>query len=236
MLSRNSNNFYYYIFIVLFVACTNSNDNQNKAVFVNCDFCVRESQIDYIERYKVLQASYEDLSKADNQIKFYCCFPKNFNEFELLFGYVDISQNNYDTLIMKGNEYIITDKEAPLYDYANEYIDTFFDRLESVSKNIKIKNVIEIAFAGVWDSDGVNIFQLYLQGDMIEYFKNYLILLDKYTDKEILSFWHFYFDGPHPKNYQKDFDELYKRYSEQNMRIASLMKEAYLELLTEKKH
>lgn len=57
--------------------------------------------------------------------------------------------------------------------------------------------------------------------------------MGNFSSEDIISFWRFYIDGPHPDNYQKDFEELYRRYRTENAQVAELMKKAYEELLLE---
>lgn len=58
-------------------------------------------------------------------------------------------------------------------------------------------------------------------------------VLEPKSKKDIISFWKYYFDGPHPENYKNDFDELHKRYSAHSKRVGDIMKTAYEELIEE---
>ncbi len=60
-----------------------------------------------------------------------------------------------------------------------------------------------------------------------------MLLLSKYTDNQIKSFWYFLFDGPHPQNYQKEFEKIHAAIAEINPRIAYFMQEAFDRLLSE---
>ncbi len=64
-------------------------------------------------------------------------------------------------------------------------------------------------------------------------FKGAIKIFENQKDEDIKSFWHFYFDSPHPESYKEDFEVLYNRYAEKDERVAKLMKEEFEKLLSE---
>lgn len=115
-------------------------------------------------------------------------FPNNFKDFKAVFGWNDK-----------------LDKANVLYDDANKYIDLYFKLiLQSKYVNYKSK-AINICTGAKWEADAVGYFQ-----DKIHYFiKNdtdFVLLLNDLKEKQINSFWNFYFDKEnliYPKELEK---------------------------------
>jgi len=153
----------------------------------------------------------------DHQLNFYNVFPNNYEEFKELFGYTEIDAFN--------------DGFGPLYMESEKYIKIFFTKIV-VDKKLLINKAINISVQGIWQADGVGFFKIYMMSEVKEHLDFYLNNLAERSQSDILGFWHFYFDGPHPESYMKDYELLYKRVMELDNEIAKLMREAYQELLT----
>lgn len=149
-----------------------------------------------------LKNAYQKLSsspsKLEYQQEYFDFFPSTFTTFNNLFGY-----SNNDPW---GNS--INDFSSPLYNEAETYIFTFFS-LDRIDKVLFYNRIINISINGRWYADGVNYFKHNLE-DTIKKNKDYFFtILSKRSDKEIKSFWYFYFDGPHPINtFPTEFDEV----------------------------
>jgi hypothetical protein len=183
------------------------------------------------ESAKLLIALSNNLNSLENQKKYFNFFPNNFTEFNDIFGYKEIPDSFYDTIDLKDFGKIDHSQfNGPLYENSGIYIDIFFQKLK-INTRDRVKKNIDICLFAKWDADGVNMYQMYLQDDFISLLNIYSVELENKTNEEILSVWHFFYDGPHPENYQKDYEELYKRYKNKNPRIAKLMKQSYEKLL-----
>ena len=76
--------------------------------------------------------------------------------------------------------------------------------------------------------------QEYLRDDLI--YQNIPLsakVLAKKEDREVAGLFYFLYDGPHPDNYKKGYEHLYKELRQVNPRVASLLKLAYEKLLSE---
>ena len=170
------------------------------------------------ERAKILKNYLSKFPDNIAQEKFYYYFPNSFDEFKSIFGYYEVSMSGADF--------------GPLYDESQKYIDAFFN-IKNISPSKITKRAINIAKEGHWQADGINIFQLYLQEDLTNNLTRYIEELKMEREDIINSFWYFYFDGPNPENYKKDYELLYQKVKKIDTEIAELMKQAYEKVLSE---
>lgn len=108
--------------------------------------------------------------------------------------------------------------------------------LESISKRKKIGILIKIAMGGDWDADDISYFQNLVQIQIASEIQISTELMGNLLGEEVRSFWHFYFDGPHPENLQSEYNQLYDRVSKIDQGVANLMKESYQTLLEQSDH
>ena len=80
---------------------------------------------------------------------------------------------------------------------------------------------------GRWYADGVGHFQHGMQEKLKSDTNLFLDLLSKRSDKDIKSFWYFYFDSPHPI---KELPEELQKIKDSNSKIYSLMELALKEV------
>ena len=152
----------------------------------------------------------------ENERRFYSALPNTFEEFRIIYT-----------------------KRHKLKDGRNLYLsidyhfETLLPNLYYIKKEVIIKKLLSISLNGNWEPDAISLFQKSVQLQ----FASEVILackaLKSHSDSEILSFWYFYFDGPHPESYKMDFEVLFSRYNKVNSRIADLMKQSYQKLLRE---
>ena len=152
--------------------------------------------------------------KLEFERLFFCAFPKSFAKMKELFGYE------------KG-------KSAPLYDYPLGYnIIRKFETLNSIDKESYYNKYIDICLNGVWEADNIRAgfgFRTRILSDT----NDACNILIKRTDKEIVSVFRFFYDGPHPKNNQDLYDELYKTLSNKDERLLMLLKFSFEKLKEE---
>ena len=152
--------------------------------------------------YPKLSSSYEGMYDYE----YFRVFPKSFKMLNALFGYSDDPLGRVEF-----------DENRPLYDVHMEYIGAFF-KLD-IKKKEHYKRVIEISLNGRWYADGINYFQHGMREKLKQDLELFCELLSGYTDKEIQSFWYFYFDGPHPADTIPEELEKVKQINERIYRL-----------------
>ncbi|HDP54665.1 MAG TPA: hypothetical protein ENN24_03155 [Bacteroidetes bacterium] len=174
------------------------------------------------------------LSEEDEEL-FFSALPNNFSEFESFYGI----------------RYQLKDGRK-LFLSSSYHYNTLVPNLFYVDKKLITKKLIQISINGYYaedkqissmDFDSIsslsNLFDAtaeFQRSIQLYFASNVAItcqIINELSSDKILSFWTFYFDGPHPDNYQKDFEELQRRYEEYDPRIANLMKQSYEKLLSE---
>lgn len=107
----------------------------------------------------------------------------------------------------------------------------FYEASKVIPLEVYYRKMISVAIGGF--SDGADGYY-YGLGPIDDNDPLFISLLEERTDDEIASYFYFIYDGPHPKNYQSDYNSRYKRINKISSRIAGLMKKAYEKLLSEK--
>ncbi|PTD14015.1 SH3 domain-containing protein [Flavobacterium columnare] len=126
------------------------------------------------------QNSAKELEKtfiSKNEKLFLDNFPDSFNKFKSIFGWNDKLE-----------------KPNLLYNNANEYIDYFFTLVSKPKYKIYQNKIIKISINGKWEADAVGYFQTKLHS-IIKTNKDFVNLLSSLNEKDISSFWRFYFDS-----------------------------------------
>ena len=145
------------------------------------------------------------------QRQFFNEFPNTFREFDQLYGYNDK-----------------TSKGAILYKDAEKHLLGLFNNLKSINDTLYYRKIVNIAIGGTWEADAVNFFQYGLINRMESKPGLIVFFLRRMNEKKVKSFWHFYFDEPHP---QKDIPDALKRIKALNKNIYRLMVKAHKESL-----
>ncbi len=172
------------------------------------------------------------LSKEDEK-RFFLALPNNFDEFISFYG----------------TKYQLKDGRK-LFLSCSYHYNILLPNLFYIDDKLITEKLIRISLGGHYvqekqissmDLDSISSLSNLLdataefQRNIQLYFASNVVIscqiLKELSNIEILSFWRFYFDGPHPKNYHKDFEELQRRYKEHDLRIANLMKDSYEKLL-----
>jgi hypothetical protein len=141
--------------------------------------------------------------------QFFDLFPNSFKELNDLYGY-----NN--------------GIEAPLYNQVEKHIFELFNNLNNINDTLYYRKIVSIAIGGHWDADAVNAFQEGLRKRVLGKPNLIVYMLKEIPDKEIESFWYFYFDGVHPSN---QIAEPLLRIKTSNLKIYNLMIEAHKDVL-----
>ncbi len=208
------------ISVLIFALLTNCGQskmsNNAPASFISVSLPERADTLIQLSQ-KILHAKDAKL-KENYQKLFFQFFPNSFALIDSLYGY--------------------DEKTGPSLLYnegVNHIIKTFF-KLDNISAVVFANRVIEISIDGTWEADAINYFQFGLRNNTRADTELYCRLLSGYSDDEIYSFWHFYFDGPHPENVKSDYESLHSEVRELNPAISKLMESAYKKLVSGRSH
>ncbi|HNY62619.1 MAG TPA: hypothetical protein PLH70_02510 [Bacteroidales bacterium] len=162
--------------------------------------------------------SLSENSKDSNQYKasFFQVFPDNFQLFNSTYGYKEINEDST--------------YYSPLYSVSSEHIDRFYSTIDVVDKTDFYKKIINISQNSYWAADAVNYFQYKLQELFLNNTEDFLKILEGYSDIEIKTFWHFFFDGiivDHPDNISM-YGKVYRKVNELHYNhILTLLREQF---------
>lgn len=176
-----------------------------------------------VELLKLYYSKINDSLMSEYEQQYFEVFPGSFKSFNNILG------DSASGPIYTHFEF----KPGPLYYEAYSYIETFFNL--DIEKSKHYTKMIKISLDGHWDADAVGIFQRLLTEEVDNNLSDFIPLLAEYTDEEVKSFWHFFYDGPHPDHplVEERYESMLKRLLEKNRRVAKLMEIAYSELLAE---
>ena len=193
------------LIICVFCIFSCSSDSQNKICSDSFTINEKISNLFNLEVNHILLSDYQETI-------FFCSLPNNFNEYILYYS--------------KSWKF----KNQKIWLSEGYHLQKYLPRLKKISKYKVLNKLFELGKGGRWDAE-VHVLQDIIQSEYAVFITTAIELLNNKPEKEILSFWHFFYDGPHPENCQKDYEELYKRYHKENPRIAKLMKQSYEKLL-----
>jgi hypothetical protein len=116
-------------------------------------------------------------------VDYFNCFPSDFNGFKQLFGY----EEKADSVSF-----------APLYEKYTEHVISMLPKTaEQVGKDRFLEKLINLSIGGQWQADAVGYLRSLLRQYAASDKNLFFTILERKSDKEIKSFWQFYFDGPH---------------------------------------
>ncbi len=118
------------------------------------------------------------------QSKFFHSFPATFRDFNDTYGYFD---NQDPHLTYAG----------ALYPDSYKHIELLF-RLTNIPEREYYNKIINIAIGGHWEADAINYFQNGLRNKVFENPRLTIDLLKIKSDRDILSFWFFFYSSIHP--------------------------------------
>ncbi len=160
-----------------------------------------------------ISIAYHNLIKLSDKVKneqiYFEAFPDNFKDFNSIFGYS--SDNPYKV-----------EKEGVLYNDAFNYIDAFF-KLNFIEKEMLINKIIDISIDGKWYADGVNCFQHNMKIYLLNNLDSFCKIISLRNEKDIKSFFVFYFDGIHSESLPKEFNKIKKT----NIELFKIIKYSY---------
>jgi hypothetical protein len=168
--------------------------------------------------YEKVQSSSGEEKKL-NELKFFNAFPNTFSSF---------------TSLYVGKDSGATTLFGPLYNCCYNHIELFHS-LESINKETYFNKYINIAINGKWDADHVSGFQSGLQTKFFSDPRYFVELLNRRSRTEIISFWYFFFDSPHPEDQgnKAEYDKVIKGVDTLKDPIVNLIKEAYKKVLAD---
>lgn len=144
--------------------------------FIVDSFCIVQTKPQILQRAYQLASSTKRLDAGKYQREFFDAFPSNFQLLNDIYGW-----NN------------LTNKPAPLYDVSLDHINFFF-KLRSINQDSLTKKIITISINGKGDADAVSYFQNNLITRVLTQKAAFTKILKRFTKKDIISVWCFYFD------------------------------------------
>lgn len=204
------------IFFILSIICLLSNNIRADVTILDKDVCNVVQKSDSLKSlYSIITKSkMTDIKKE--YVLFFQTFPSDFDCFIDIYGFR-----------MDGNDYSSM-QLSPLYDESFEHIELFFKTKDYIKKENFISKLIDVSLYGYWDADAISIFKMNLFDFLENNLKSFYEILSKYNNNQIKSFWTFYFDEPHPENY--DFDYL-KKIDEWDKPMYKIIQDCYREAL-----
>ena len=173
-----------------------------------------------LDKYAREAMESEEGVKAESSLKSYFqVFPSDFKSFHRIFGYQRDERG-----------------KTMAYPPVTHTLYGFLPELKALIPEEKYyKKMLGVGVGGVWDADEVNWLRIHLQDIVTENVSLSLEVLNEKKESEIRSFWHFLYDGPHPKDPRKreHFESLYLRVKRLDPIIAKQLKQAYEQLLSE---
>ncbi len=184
-------------------------------LFFSCNANVKNEESNNIaQNDNIVDTRVEKLKQSFEQndyVTFFKLFPDTYDEFIDFYGFDD------DT------------GKRPLYDFYETHINYFFKYEEKVNSEIFAGKVYEIAKRGVWDADGIGLFQSNLSELIISKPNIFLEILTKKPDKEATSFWHFVFNGSGKYDLQnkEKFEKIYNSINSLDKKQGRLLKDEF---------
>lgn len=193
------------ILLIFAVSCLFFSCNANEKKEGSNNVAQNENIVD--TRVEKLKQSFEQ----NDYVTFFKLFPDTYDEFIDFYGFDD------DT------------GKRPLYDFYETHINYFFKYEEKVNSEIFAVKVYEIAKRGVWDADGIGLFQSNLSELIISKPNIFLEILTKKPDKEATSFWHFVFNGSGKYDLQnkEKFEKIYNSINSLDKKQGRLLKDEF---------
>ncbi len=181
-------------------------------MLMNACAAQKSSTVDFFEKATKLKQLYVKATSSvrnSYRLEFFSEFPNSFSELNKLYGYTN-------------------DKAGPLYEFSNKHIYELFNNLKDIPDTLYYNKIIRIAIGGHWDADGIDAFQDGLRTHVLNNLDLTLEILEKYSDRNIESFWFFYFDGPHPSS---QIDDRLQTLKDKDSKIYKLMISAHKKVM-----
>lgn len=192
--------------------------NPNKMTF-NCEDSTNQISItDQADSLMILAERIQNTSirsKSEECSRmFFELFPQNYERFNQIYGY-----NSHEEL-------------AVLYHYSSEHIRNILFSINTIPENEFAKKLICISIGARWGADAIAYFQFHMRDRFEENISLYSKMLSQLPESDIYAFWKFYYDGPHPQNYEVDFNVLYPKIYSVDKKLAEFLNKAYNDLLS----
>ena len=166
------------------------------------------------ERAKKLNELYTKIKNANSDTKteleheFFRIFPDDYETFVSIYGWKGWPNPELEG-ILYGLEYY------PQIEY-------FLDIGKVIPYEVFIRKLIRISLGGEWEADEVDAVQRKIIQMMMDQKELFLLALSEHTSEDLIKFWIFYFDGPHPP---KEIPEYLAFIQEANPEMYTLIEE-----------
>jgi hypothetical protein len=183
------------------VTCIAQNKNATNAVAINA------KALKLKNAYRLAVTS---TNKKKYEAQFFNEFPNTFKELNELYGYEN-------------------DKPAPLYHDAVKHIKELFNNIKSVNDTVYYQKIASIAKNARWDADAISYFQDGLQKRVASNSTLTLFILRNKPDKEVTSFWAFYFDYEDSTIRKEEYASLSAKISAINKKAVRMVAAGYMQ-------
>jgi len=158
-------------------------------------------------RIEKLKESYEQ----DDYLTFFTFFPDSFIELVYFYDYRDESSKD------------------GLYSLYESHINYFFKYEGKISSRFFLEKAFNIGKNGVWDADGVGLFQSNITKLIIKKPNTLLEVIKSKPEKEVIGFWFFIFDGSgkHDLQNNETFESIYDRINTLDKKQGKLIKQEF---------
>lgn len=191
------------VVIMLYLSASVCNTNSSKHASSNQ---YKSDQDSLIMLANKLETAFDN----KKPLEFFELFPKTFSQFNQLYGFDD----------KKG--------ECILYKKYQEHIGFICDN-NNIPLKDKLSKMIAIGVNGKWDADAVSMLQQCTLNLIKDNVKISLQILNGLSKSDILNFWTYLFDGPHPNDEvnKNNFNTLHKSIMTIDSAQAKLMEQAF---------
>lgn len=174
----------------------------------------KEKSNDFTQKDNIADTRIENLKRAFEQndyVTFFKSFPNTYSELIDFYGFDDYTE------------------KKPLYDSYETHINYFFEYEEKINPECFTEKVYKITKGGLWEPDGIGLFQSNLSELIIRKPNIFLEILITKPDKEIADFWHFVFDGSSKYDLQnkEKFETIYRKIDILNNKQGKLLKKEF---------
>ncbi len=188
-----------------------------KSELNDCD-TTRQFLLKKVNKLDSLSDLLENQKNATIELAFFNEFPNCFDQYVEIYGYKIVNGKSIDGL-------------APYASFT--HVRKIFTNVQLKESALYFEKLVKVCVNGYWQADGVNDLKFCLFGKLQTNLDDIVSILITKTDEDIIGFWYFYFDGPHPpKVIPVDLIEIEKK----NKRIFDLIKIAHQKVLANKSH
>ena len=178
-----------------------------------------EDRAKTLDMYATEAMGNEETAKVERAlILYFQVFPSDFSTFQQVFGYLRDGRGRFLAKPPVNHTLVGILPKLKTTIPTKEYYD----------------KMLSVGVGGDWDADEVSYLQHHLREIVAENVPLSVEVLRKHKAMEIISFWYYLYDGPHPDHpiNREHYNNLHHSINDLDPRIAELLKQAYEQLLS----